>query len=209
MILEILYLLSFSILWKLYTGYSKYIGLYVSVIAFFLVTIMPYIHDYKAPFMIKMHLIIFTSLCVFVGILFKCTRNLINLVLTWLLRLNVGVLFFANENVFMKSLVLLTTITTPYLTATDKGIALRSFWINQHVWVLLYTITIALFYTVDLDFFKNNSYPILLIGIIVPMILHFISNTFVESRAILLCMTIGFDLFNHDKHVFTTITNNL
>ena len=148
-----------------------------------------------------MHLIIFTSLCLFVGILYKCTRNIINPVITWLLRLNVGVLFFANENLFLKTLVLFTAITTPYLTTNDNGVMMRSFLVNKDVWVLLYTITLAVFYTVDIDFFTNNSYPILLIGLALPLLLHFISNRFLESRVILLCMIIVFFVFNTNKNV--------
>jgi len=166
---------------------------------------MPYIGIYHAPFMIKMHLIIFTSLCVFVGILYKCTRNSINPLITWLTRLNVGVLYFANDNIFLKTLALFTAVTTPFLTATDSGIVMRSFLVNKHVWVILYTITVALFYNLDKDFFTNNSYPLLLIGIILPIIFHLISNKFIESRAILLCMAIWFDLFNHNKNILKMI----
>jgi hypothetical protein len=209
MILVIIYLISFCIVWTLYTKYSKHIGLYVSVIAFFLVTIMPYIGDYHAPFMIKMHLVIFTSLCLFVGILYKCTRDIINPVITWLLRLNIGIMYFTNDNVFLKTLVLFIAFTTPYITMTDTGTTMRSFLVNKHVWILLFTITFASFYTLDVDFFTNNSYPIVLIALILPALLHFISNTFLESRAILLCMIVGFDLFNHNKNVLKTITDNL
>jgi hypothetical protein len=209
MILVILYLITFFILWTLYTKYSKHTGLYVSVIAFFLVTIMPYIGGYHAPFMIKMHLVIFTSLCLFVGILYKCTRNIINPVITWLLRLNIGIMYFSNDNIILKTLILFTAITTPYITLTDSGTMMRSFLINKHVWILLFTITFALFYRLDIDFFTNNSYPMVLIALFLPLLLHFISNKFLESRTILLCMIVGFDLFNHNKNVLKTITDNL
>jgi len=207
MIIEIVYLISFFIIWNIYSKYSKYIGLYVSVISFFLVTIMPYIGIYHAPFMVKMHLIIFTSLCLFVGILYKCTRNIIHSVLTWLLRLNVAVLYFANDNIFLKTLALFTAATAPIITTNDNGAMMHSFLIQKDFWVILYTITITLYYTLDKHFFTNNSYPILIIGAILPFLLHFISNKFLESRTILLCMTIWFDLFNQNKNILNIITH--
>lgn len=207
MIAEILYILSFCILWKVYTDYSKYIGLYLTVVAFFLVSIMPCIISYNASLMIKTQLVVFTSFCIFVGILYKSTRNIINPILTWLLRLNIGVLYFANENVFLKGMTLFIAITTPYVTTSDQGIVMRSSFLNKDVWVLLYTIGILVFYTVDVDFFTHNSYNLLLISLLIPLLLHFISNKFLESRVLLLCLCVVFYLFNHDKNVFKTITD--
>jgi len=207
MLIELLYVLSFCILWRVYTHYSKYVGLYLAVVAFFFVSIMPCIISYNAPLLIKTQLIVFTSFCIFVGILYKSTRNLINPILTWLLRINVGVLYFANENIFMKGLALFIAITAPYITTSDAGVVTRSSFLDKNLWVLLYTIGLFVFYTVDNDFYMNNSYNILLISLLIPFLLHVISNKFVESRVIVLCLCIVFYLFNHDKPVFKTITD--
>jgi len=207
--IEIIFLLCFYVIWKIYTKYSKYIGIYLSVFAFFAVTIMPSINGYKAPFMIKMHLIIFTSLCIFSGILYKCIRELINPVLTWLVRINIGMLYFAIDNIYIKGLLLLSAITTPYATATNTGIVLRSSFIHKDLWVLLTGILLVVFYISNIDFYTNNSLFIVLFSIIIPTLLYFITNQYLESRSILLCLNIIFDLFNHDKNVFKTITDNI
>jgi hypothetical protein len=196
-------------MWTLYTGYSKYVGLYLAVFTFFAVTIMPSINDYKAPFMIKMHLIIFTALCVFIGILYKCTRDLINNVLTWLIRLNIGVLFFAIDNVFIQGLLLLSTITTPYVIASDSGILLRSSFINKDLWVILTGIILFVYYNSDIDFVVNTTLFMILLAIIIPTMFHFINNKYLETRVMLLCLCIIFDIFNHNKDVLTTITDNV
>jgi hypothetical protein len=209
MIVETLYVVSFCILWKLYTDYSKYVGLYLTIVAFFLVSILPCIISYNASLLLKVQLIVFTSFCVFLGILYKSTRNLVNPILTWLLRINVGVMYFANENVFLKGMMLFIAITTPYFTTSDQGIIIRSSFFNKDLWVLLYTIGLGIFYTVDVEFFTHNSYHLLLISIMIPLFLHFISNKFLESRILLLCLCIVFYLFNHDKPVFKTITDCL
>ena len=65
MIVETLYVVSFCILWKLYTDYSKYVGLYLTIVAFFLVSILPCIISYNASLLLKVQLIVFTSFCVF------------------------------------------------------------------------------------------------------------------------------------------------
>ncbi len=206
MIVELLYVLCFCILWKLYT-ITKYVGLYLTVVSFFLVTLMPCIISYNASLLIKTQLIVFSSFCIFVGIIYKSTRNIINPILTWLLRINIGVLYFANESIFLKGLALFIAITAPYVTTSDSGIVIRSSFFNKDVWVLLYTIGLGIFYTVDLDFFKHDSYNILLLSLLIPLLLHFISNKFLESRILLLCLCIVFYLFNHDKNVFKTITD--
>ena len=206
MIVELLYVLSFCILWKLYT-YSKYVGLYLTVVAFFLVALMPCIISYYAPLLIKSQLIVFSALCIFVGIIYKSTRNIINPILTWLLRINIGVLYFANESIFLKGMSLFIAITAPYVTTSDSGIVIRSSFFNKDLWVLLYTIGLLVFYTVDIDFLKHHSYNLLVISVLIPFVLHFISNKFLESRILLLCLCIVFYLFNHDKNVFKTITD--
>jgi len=206
MIVELLYVLCFYILWKLYT-ISKYVGLYLTVVAFFLVALMPCIISYNASLLIKVQLVVFLALCCFVGIIYKSTRNIINPILTWLLRLNIGVLYFANESIFLKGMSLFIAITSPYVTTSDSGIVMRSSFFNKDIWILLYTIGLLVFYTVDINFFKSHSYNLMVIALLIPFVLHFISNKFLESRLLLLCLGVVFYLFNHDKNVFKTITD--
>lgn len=206
--IEVLYLISFGILWTLYTRYSRHVGLYLSVVAFFLLSIQGAVNDYKAPFMLKVHLVVFTAVCLFTGILYKCTRNLINQVLTWLVRLNIGILFFAIESWWIKGLLLFSAITTPFMIASDAGILLRSSFIQKDLWVVFTCAILVLYYTSDVDFVTHNLLYMILFAILIPSLLHFIHNTYLESRLFLLCLCILFDVFNH-KNVFNTITDNL
>lgn len=207
--IELLYLISFGIIWTLYTRYSKYVGLYLGVVAFFIVAILPAINDYKTPFILKVHLIMFTAACVFIGILYNCTRDLINKVLTWLVRLNIGILFFAIDDKWIKGLLLFSSITTPYMLASDAGIILRSSLIHKDLWVVLTCMILLFYYTSDIDFVTNTSLYMVLLAIIIPSLLHFTNNKYLESRIIMLCLCIVFDLFNHNKNVLKTITDNM
>jgi len=199
MIIHLIFITTFVILWNLYIGYSKQIGLYLSAITFILVTIMPSVNNYKTPFMLKMHLIIFTSICIFIGILYDCIQNSINKILTWLIRINIGVLIFAIDNYLIKGLLLFSVITTPYVFINNKSIDLTSSFINKDLWVFLTTIILLWFYNENIYFKNNNSFTLVLISLIIPCIFHFINNKYFESRAILLCLAIIFDIFNHNK----------
>jgi len=208
MLLEIIYIVCFCILWKLYT-ITKYVGLYLVFITFFLVTLIPYVNQYKAPTMMKLQFVIFTAFCVFFGIIYKSTRNIINPILTWLLRINIGILYFALDNLWVKGLLLFSAITTPYFTASDTGIVMRSSFLNKEIWIVLTSFILIAYYTTDIDVYKTNNYTLLLIAIIIPTLFHFINNKYLESRIIILCLFIIFILFNTKKDLLKTITENL
>ena len=205
----ILYLISFGVLWKLYTGYSKYVGLYLSVLTFFIVTLLPLVHGYKTPYIIKCHLIILLSFCIFIGILYDCTRKLINPSLTWLLRINIGVLFFSIDDWIIQGLLLFSAITTPYVSAKDKGIQLRSSFINKDVWVVVTGIILLIYYNTHVSFLINNSFPLVLFAILIPTLFHFINNKYLESRVMLLCLCMIFEAFKTDQNILKLITENI
>jgi len=201
MIINFIFLITFLLLWKYYEYYSKNIGLYLSIFTFFIVTMMPSIYNYKTPFMIKMHLIIFTSICIFAGILYECIRNSVNKILTWLIRLNIGILCFAIDNYVIKGLLLFSTITTPYVCVENESIALKSSFIDKDVWVILSTVVLFWFYNENIYFKTNSSFFLILMSLIIPFVFHFVYNKYFESRAILLCLSIIFDNFNHNKNL--------
>jgi hypothetical protein len=207
MVIEIIFLISFGIIWKLY-GYSKYVGLYLAVATFFVTSALAQVNDYKTAIMIKTHLLIFTALCIFTGIIYQCTRTLINQILTWLIRLNIGILFFAIDNALIQGLLLFAASTTPYMIASDAGILLRSSFINKDLWVILTCIILLLYYTSDVDFITNNSYYLVLLAIIIPSIMHFTNNKYLEPRLLLLCLCIIFDVFNDGKDVLKIILDS-
>jgi hypothetical protein len=160
---------------------------------------MPSVNNYKTPFMLKMHLIIFTSMCIFIGLLYDCIQNLINKILTWLIRLNIGVLIFAINNYLIKCLLFFSVITTPYVLINNKSIEMKPSFINKDLWVFLTTIILLWFYNENIHFKNNNSFIHVLISLIIPCIFHFMNDKYFESRAMLLCLTMIFDIFNHNK----------
>jgi hypothetical protein len=157
----------------------------------------------------KLQFVIFTAFCVFFGIIYKSTRNIINPILTWLLRINIGILYFALDNLWVKGLLLFSAITTPYFTASDTGIVMRSSFLNKEIWIVLTSFILIAYYTTDIDVYKTNNYTLLLIAIIIPTLFHFINNKYLESRIIILCLFIIFILFNTKKDLLKTITENL
>lgn len=220
--LNIIFLLTFILIWNLYS-YTKFVGLILSIVAFFMVIFMPFVNNYKSiGFMIKMNLIVFSSICIMIGLLYKCTQDSINKILTWTIRLNIGVLLFSIDNYVIKTLLLFSAITTPYLYITNKpdepneltettekndnennesSIVLKSSFIDKDLWVLLTGLILIAYYTKSKSFNKNTSFCIVLLAIFIPTIFHFINNTYFELRLILLCLVIIFDVFNHNKNI--------
>ena len=168
---------------------------------------MPFANNYKsAGFMIKMNLIVFSAHCIMIGLIYKCTRTSINQIFTWSIRLNIGILLFVAENYIIKSLLLFSAITTPYIYMNDT-IVLKSSFINKDLWVFLTGIILLWFYITNKDFNTNNTLYIVLLAIIIPTIFHFINNKYFESRAILMCLVLIFDVFNHNKNIIKILTN--
>lgn len=206
MIINIIFLITFMLIWNIYT-HSKYIGLFLAIFTFFIVILMPFVNNYKsAGFMIKMNLIIFSSLCIMIGLIYKCTRHSINQILTWSIRLNIGILLFVAENYIIKALLLFSAITTPYIYINDT-IVLKPSFINKDLWVFLTGIILLWFYITNKDFNTNNTLYIVLLAIIIPTLFHFINNKYFESRAILMCLVLIFDVFNHNKNIIKILTN--
>jgi hypothetical protein len=220
--IDLIFLITFILVWNLYS-YTKFVGLILSVITFFMVIFMPFVNNYKSiGFMIKMNLIVFSSICIMIGLLYKCTQDSINKILTWTIRFNIGVLLFSTNNYLIKLLLLFSATTTPYLYITDEPndqndqndpnkankkndnesiIVLKSSLINKDLWVVLTGLILILYYAKSKSFNTNNSFCIVLLAIIIPTIFHFINNKYFESRLILLCLVIIFDVFNHNKNI--------
>jgi len=220
--LNVIFLITFILIWNLYS-YTKFVGLILSIITFFMVIFMPFVNNYKSiGFMIKMNLIVFSSICIMIGLLYKCTQDSINKILTWTIRLNIGLLLFSIDNYIIKILLLFSAITTPYLYITnnynepnentkdneknESSIVLKSSFIDKDVWVLLTGLILIAYYTKSKSFNKNTSFCIVLLAIFVPTIFHFVNNKYFESRLILLCLVIIFDVFNHNKNIIKILS---
>jgi len=117
------------------------------------------------------------------------------------------------DNLFIKGMIIVLAITTPYIKTTNEGAVLRSSFMNKDLWVVLSTITIFLYYNHFGDFIhKTNSFMILVLTLGIPCLFHFVNNKFIESKIILLCLYFIFDLFNDNKSmmdIIKTITGNV
>lgn len=199
--IDILFLIVFCLTWITYKEYNV-IGLYLSIFTIFFSNFSIYTSGYGALFMIKSVFVTFTSLCIFGGIIYKCLESPVNKILTWLVRLNVFILIFSIDINWLRLLLFISTITVPYIKIKDGKLNLESSIIDKNLWIILSTCVLAIYYNINFYFKSNNSYSMVLISLFIPFILHFYSNMYFESRAIMLCLTLCFDVFNHNKSIF-------
>lgn len=66
--------------------------------------------------------------------------------------------------------------------------------VTPSIFVIMSTIALSIYY-MSYPFFDEHLY-ILLFAVILPAISHFINNKWLETRALLLCLFIIFDLFD-------------
>jgi hypothetical protein len=119
-------------------------------------------------------------------------------ILTNLFRLNIGCMIITVKEIWIILLLLLTTITTPIVKVSNGKVYLHSFLLNINVWVILSTIVLLFAYLFN-TFFCSNIYFVIA-ALLIPMIIHFTSNQFLESRLIFLCLIVWLHLFkNNDK----------
>jgi hypothetical protein len=200
--IDILFLIIFLLILFVYMNYSKSIGLYLSIFTIFFSNFLIYVNNYGSLFMIKEVFISFTSLCIFSSIIYKCIAEPVNNILTWLVRLNIFILIFTVTNIFLQISLFFTTITTPYIIVKNSELKLSSTIITVTSWIILVTITLYWYYNDNIYFKNNNSFDLVLFSLFIPFIMHFYNNMYFESRAILLCLSLIFDVFNHNKSIF-------
>ena len=192
----------FFIIWIFYNKNIANIGLFLATFCVFFGNVLIYISGFGVLEMIKITLITFTSFCIFLSIKYPCVQDFTNKILTWLIRLNIGCLFFATENRLLQLFLLLTAITTPIITSSNSSLKLDGVFIDKDLWVILCTIVLAWFYNTYYWFVNSNSYTFTLLAIIIPMIIHFVNQKYFEARALMLCMLLVMHPFNNDKSIF-------
>ena len=200
--IDVIFLVLFFLIMFVYINYNKFICLYVSIFTIFFSNFLIYVNNYSSLFMIKEVFISFTSLCIFTGIIYKCMAEPMNNILTWLVRLNIFILIFTVSNLFLQLLLLITTITTPYIRVKNSELNLSSTVIAVTSWMVLVTTTLFWYYNANMYIKYNNSFHLVLFSLFIPFIMHFYNNMYFESRAILLCLTLILDVFNHQKSIF-------
>ena len=199
--IESLFLLTFFLIIFVYKNVSNSIGLYLAVFTIFFSNFLIYANNYGSLFMIKAVFVSFTTLCIFSSIIYKCLEKPFNHILTWLVRLNIFILLFTISNVFLKGLLFLTTITTPSIIVKDGKIKLISTFIPVASWIILYSSTLIWYCNNNIYIKNNNSFNLSLFALFIPLVMHFYNNMFFETRSMLLCLVLIFDVFNHNKSI--------
>lgn len=199
--IDVVFFIVFYLIWNAYKTHSA-IGLYLSIFTIFFSNLLIYTSGYGELFMIKSVFISFTALCIFGGILYDCLETSVNNILTWLIRLNIFILIFSIDINWLKVLLFISAMTVPYIKIKDGKLDLESSLVDKNLWILLSTGVLAIYYNQNIYFKNNNSYLMTLMSLFIPCILHFYSNAYFESRAILLCLALCFDVFNHNKSIF-------
>jgi hypothetical protein len=176
---------------------DKRIGIVVSILLLFVLCFVPYTIGYLPVTMIKLMLIVFGSFLLFFSLIFKCIQDIVNNILTTCVRLNFFGLILTSNNLFLMVSLLFITITTPIFTVQNNKVKMENMIIPKNLWVLLSTIVLIFYYILTPYFCHNVSLVIL--AVIIPCVMHFLNDNFLESRALSLCMFFIFDIFNNSK----------
>jgi hypothetical protein len=103
----------------------------------------------------------------------------------------------AINNILLISSLLFIVISTPIFIVNNENVKMQSMIISKHLWVLLSTV-ILFFYYISVPYFCHNV-SIVILAILIPCFMHFYNNTYLESRALSLCVLIIFDILNNSK----------
>ncbi len=172
----------------------NFIGLLISLIAFLIIHQIP--HFFTSY--IKLYLIVITSILIFLT-----TNNIIdpyyfNSFIKSFLMLNIFCLFFIEENLYLKFLIILLTISTPDFKYIKNQIVINSNYLNYNFWILSYTIIIGYIHYSNKNFYKLNNKCkniinprlFLILCLIIPLLASLFFNKWLESRSISLCILI-------------------
>lgn len=200
-----LYVIFSIVVYFIYIYKSKYIGLFISIVALFMLSFVPFVYNYKTHALIKNILIISTSIFLFIGIINKCANPTINLLVSWLFKLNFFVLIFTPIHILLRLALFIVSITTPDVNIKNEKVMFIPNYLSIHSWIILSTVVLFLFYNLHMFFWTNSSYYIILFALLLPFIAHFVFNKYLEARALSLCLYIIFDTFNHNKNAFEIV----
>ena len=182
----------FMFIYNIYL-HRNYIGTIISLISLILVNTLYCINRYGFGTLMKMYLIIFLTLIIFLckdKVVFKHFFKFTQ----FLIQLNILILIFTTNNLPLIALLLITTVTVPNFNIKDSIITMENSLIKVDYWLILFTITLFIYYTTNI-YFKEN-YIIILFALFAPLIYNYLNiGTWIESRALFLNLLIIFDLF--------------
>ena len=192
--------LLFSLLYLLYLCDNR-LGLILSVFGLFTAWRLKYTDNYENTTILKAYLVLSFSVVIFLTVTNNIPKHIFNSTATWLLMINIFVLIFSYNSINRQRLciiiaILFIVITTPILKYKNNQITMGSNIINKDLWVVLQTIVLVVFYLINQKFSMNPNIYLVLFSLLAPMILHFTSNKWLESRALFLNLFLIVDIFN-------------
>ena len=190
----------FSLLYLLYLCDNR-LGLILSVVGLFTAWRLKYTDNYEHTTIIKIYLVIIASVLTFTAVTNTISKDIFNRYATPLLMINIFVLIFSYNSINRQRIciiiaILFIVITTPIIKYKNNQITMDSNIINKDLWVVLQTIVLGIFYITNQKFSMNPNIYLVLFSLLAPMILHFTSNKWVESRMLFLTILLFYDLFN-------------
>ena len=91
-------------------------------------------------------------------------------------------------------LIILLAICTPYTIISKNKVLLKPSLIPNYLYIILYT-SILGYYHIEHENFQEHN--VLLLGsLVIPMIGHFLNNSWLELRALWLCMIGIFEIID-------------
>jgi hypothetical protein len=204
MLIVFFYIAVSAIVWGIYNHGSppNYTGLILAVIAMFSTIFLQYTKHRMPITMVKYYLIVISSIFLFIATAFPCVK--IDQLLTWLLRINIACIVFSISNMYLIFSLLFVAAFTPSIKVSNSIAPFSSgSLIHPSIWIVLSTAVLFWFYNENKSF-KNGSsyyYTMVIAALFIPAVMYFINGRFVESRTIMLCLLLIFDLFNDSNPV--------
>lgn len=185
----------------------KITGLIVSVVALLSGFLLYYTDKYSISTLIKVYLVIITSVIVFYKLNFKWGGN-VNYLYTFLLAINVFVLIFSViknpfahnyiTNYFLVFCFLLVTVSTPLGNISKNNAKFTKIFTNINIYVILYTLTLAYYFIINPNW-KEHLY-LNILALILPFISHFTNNRWIETRSLCLCLLSIYDVIDKKNY---------
>jgi len=182
---------------------TPYVGLILSIIVILSGHLVLKTDDYFISSLIKLYLVFITSFLIFAKICNLLPFN-INTLVRILLFLNVLCLATTTiDNPYIHSpinnlpltiLIILLAICTPYTIISKNKVLLKPSLIPNYLYIILFTSILGYYYIEHENFQEHN---VLLLGsLVIPMIGHFLNNSWLELRALWLCMIGIFEIID-------------
>lgn len=182
---------------------TPYVGLIISIVVILSGHLVLKTDDYFISTVSKLYLVFITSFLIFSKICNLLPFN-INTIVRILLFLNVLCLatttidnpyiYTPINNLPLTILIILLAICTPYTIISKNKVLLKPSLIPNYLYIILFTTILGYYYILHESFQEHNF--LLLGSLVIPMIGHFLNNSWLELRALWLCMIGIFEIID-------------